>query len=100
MAEKVQFADGETAIWYRCPGCDDHLHGWHSVPIDGSRGWKWNGSKDSPTITPSVKTWMRYGDEPSDRICHHFVRDGKIEYCGDSTHSLAGKTIEMVDINA
>lgn len=27
--------------------------------------------------------------------CHSFVRDGKIEFLNDSTHSLAGQTVDL-----
>ena len=92
---KVGISDGGAGIWYQCPGCEGHLHGWHNIPVGR---WTWDGDVEKPTITPSVKTFARYGEEAADRVCHHFVRNGKIEYCGDCTHALAGKTVEMQDI--
>ena len=45
--------------------------------------------------TARSATWF-VGGKPEQR-CHLFVKNGQIEYCSDSTHSLAGKTVPMVD---
>lgn len=100
--------DGTLMFW--CPACDEH----HGIPVDGSRGWKWNGSLEFPTVTPSILVRQTlYGPErltfpnyhgpvpceASEGICHSFVTDGKIEYCGDSTHSLKGQTVPLPAID-
>jgi hypothetical protein len=33
-------------------------------------------------------------------ICHFFVTDGEIEFCGDSTHALSGKNVQLPEIPA
>jgi hypothetical protein len=100
-------------IIYNCPGCKSI----HCIPVDGSRGWSFTGTLENPTIAPSVLTRSGHyapqytkGDgcyctydaehpcEPSGftcYICHHFVRDGKIEFLSDCTHHLSGQTVEM-----
>jgi hypothetical protein len=30
--------------------------------------------------------------------CHSFVRAGRIEFLNDSTHALAGKTVDLPDL--
>jgi len=35
------------------------------------------------------------GDPPEH--CHSFIRDGQIEFCSDSTHELAGKTVRLLE---
>jgi hypothetical protein len=30
-------------------------------------------------------------------VCHFFVRAGKLDYCSDSTHALAGQVVDMPD---
>jgi hypothetical protein len=74
--------------------------------------WGFNGDLDKPTFTPSllVKSGIYVeGDKYKERmeesewdwyvseskICHTFIRDGKIEFLGDCTHSLAGKTVDL-----
>ncbi len=81
----------ENYVYYFCPGCKRE----HSVPPER---WNWNGSIDSPTLSPSV---LHFYTRPSgERVttCHYFVRDGKIEFCSDSKHELAGQTVELPDI--
>ena len=33
--------------------------------------------------------------EPTPKVCHSFVRDGRIEFLSDCTHELAGQTVEL-----
>lgn len=102
-------ADRTLMFW--CPGCEDH----HGVPVDGSRGWNWNGSLESPTVTPSILvTQTLYGPErltfpnyhgpaeceSSKGTCHSFVTDGKIQFLSDCFHKLAGQTVELPDVDA
>ena len=76
----------QHVYWFHCPGCQcDHaLH----VPF-----WTWNGSMEAPTFTPSL---MCNRDDPATR-CHSIITDGKINFCGDCHHALAGKTVDMPD---
>lgn len=74
-------------LFYYCAGCG---YG-HSVPVDGSggegRNWKWNGSEERPTLTPSVRHFTKLGT-----TCHYFITEGQIDYCNDSAvHRLRGK---------
>lgn len=72
-----------------------------SGPRDGTPNWSWNGSVDAPTLRPSVLTRWTAGDGEwhpgSDRVCHSFVNDGKVQFLGDCTHELAGQTLELID---
>ena len=104
MAVASLATDNTLMFW--CPGCQDH----HGVPVDGSRGWTWNGSLETPTINPSILVQgVLYGPdklpfkqyrgpaecEATPYVCHSFVRDGRIEFLGDCTHSLAGQTVDL-----
>ena len=92
---------GSVTFW--CPGCD----GAHAIQHGEGSGprWGWNGSKDRPTFTPSVKvTWPanpNAGEEfkewRTERICHSFVTDGRIQFLSDCTHELSGKTVDLPD---
>lgn len=97
---KFHYHNG-NAFWF-CPGCRFA----HGVPVDGSGGsnknWAWNGSTESPTITPSVRHFNPARDErdeagnvigqkPERTSCHYFITDGSIVYCDDSQdHDLRG----------
>ncbi len=75
---------------FKCP-CGDY----HSLRIRPapSPSWEWNGDTDKPTFSPSI---LSTTDWPEGReVCHSFVRDGMIQFLGDCTHALAGKTVEI-----
>lgn len=104
-------------------GAGDH-YGWMiECPACGNghlfdKRWTFNGDVDRPTFTPSmlIKTghyaaghsgpcWCDYNrehpNEPSKfecGICHSIVTDGKIAFCSDSTHKLAGQTVDLPDL--
>lgn len=99
-------------ITFRCPGCGDN----HTVPIPPHpRAWGFNGDLERPTLTPSLlvrsghygEAWKQ-GDPCwcgkdlgfSCYCCHSFVRDGRIEFLSDCTHALAGKTVDLLDVDA
>lgn len=95
ILRKIQFTEtnGNTATGYAfwCPGCE---HG-HLVYTKHSQlRWQFNGDLQKPTFEPSIKNTY-----PDGRICHLFIRNGEIQYCKDSTHHLAGKTIKMKEGN-
>ena len=96
---------GLIAFW--CPGCKQA----HHVTVHESRGWSFNGDGDRPTFSPSVMvrgTAPITDDEhrrimagenftPTPRVCHSFLRDGRIQFLGDSTHALSGQTVDLPD---
>jgi hypothetical protein len=63
---------------------------------EGSPCWTWNGSTDSPTLRPSVLSRVTLGDR--EVICHSWVTDGRVQFLGDCNHSLAGQTIDLLDV--
>ncbi len=78
----------QEAYAFYCPGCDNH----HVYIVKSKQNycWTFNGDMDKPTFSPSLLN-------KSSITCHLFVRDGRIEYCADSSHDLAGKTVEMAE---
>lgn len=94
---KVQLLPGTAGVYaFYCPGCGKK----HTVftKDEGLKHpiWGFNGDMDKPTFTPSV---CAISTSPDGEIrCHSFIRDGKIEYLQDSSHTLAGKTVEMIDL--
>ena len=77
--------NGIKYLRYACPGCNYY----HDIPITGDKKWKYNDDIESPTLTQSVKT--QYGRDGRNGICHHFLRNGKIEFLSDCTHKLSGQ---------
>ncbi len=91
----VQTVPGLLRHW--CPGCQA-LHPIHVAEANGQRPstsvWSWNKDAERPTFSPSIRV---LGEGNTTR-CHYFIREGKIEFCRDSNHHLAGKTVELPDI--
>ena len=99
--------EGER-LGFWCPGCAEM----HVV----TPGWQFDGNYDRPTFSPSVlvrsghyapghpgpECWCTYNarhpEAPSGfrcEQCHSFVRDGQIQFLGDCTHQLAGRTVPL-----
>ena len=97
---------GRQLIFY-CPACESN----HVVNIEGIDSmypqWVFNGDVNKPTISPSVLVrWTEPSDKEEEfedrtkdinKVCHFFIRNGKIEFCGDCTHKLSGQTVDMVE---
>ncbi len=77
------------------------------IPVTGDHAWGWNGSMDAPTFTPSILVTYPANPEAieefkewrTERRCHSFVTDGKIQLLSDCTHKMAGMTVEIPDWN-
>lgn len=82
---------GETIYCFYCPGCKYM----HQFLVDGPMRWDFNGNMEKPTFNPSL---LVNESHPESR-CHSFVREGKIQYCGDCHHDLKGKTVELPDLD-
>lgn len=91
MARAARVA-GTHRIVFECPGC-----GMAHCISDAPGRWTFNGEFERPTFAPSVLVRWTYGPRREPRVCHSFVREGRIEFLGDCTHELAGKTVELPD---
>ena len=80
--------DGLAPSWrHWCPGCQ-RMHVINTDPRAQANGhaWLFDNNLDEPTFSPSVNIVGQ---------CHYFVRRGRIIFCGDSRHALAGHTVEL-----
>ena len=85
-------------LYFWCPGCG-HCHSFE-VPR-----WNFNGDFHAPTFSPSLRVFTRgWTDKesgeiiPERTVCHLFLEQGMIKYCGDSPHKLAGQNVPMEPI--
>lgn len=85
---------GRIVAWF-CPAC----RYCHSVQTAGSPRWDWNGDCVRPTVSPSVLHYINDDDGQRKTICHYFIRDGRIEYCSDSPHGLAGQSVDLLPVD-
>ena len=81
---------------FECPGCKCHHGVWTTNKNNNSAIWQFNGDLEKPTVSPSILVTTTWKGEK--KICHSFVRDGKIEFLSDCTHELAGQTVELPNI--
>jgi hypothetical protein len=83
-----------------CPGCKNAI----ALPTQETQGpgpkWDFNGDLEKPTFSPSILTRYDFGsDGQNPKICHSYIRNGQIEFLSDSSHSLAGKTVPLQDVD-
>jgi len=88
------FDDGikyyHTQYLYMCIGCEQE----HAFALKSEGGHHdFNMDLENPTVSPSLLQ-----NFTPDRICHSFIKDGKIQYLGDCWHKLKGQTIELPNI--
>lgn len=86
---------GRQSYRFVCPGCsqyDEPGSTFHSTHVFDST-WTYNGAGDKPTVSPSILVTGHDG-----KRCHSFVREGRIEFLSDCSHALAGKTVELPEI--
>jgi hypothetical protein len=91
-AEAIKDSNNQHAgyIIY-CPACKGYHH------LDTR--WTFNGNLDRPTFQPSLLVNGRANFEnPAVPRCHSFITDGRIQFLSDCTHEMAGKTVELPEV--
>jgi hypothetical protein len=90
---KVLRSVSDSGLMFQCPGCGSL----HVIPVGDGKPprWSWNGDADRPTFQPSILVKWPFGDPPVWNVCHSFVTGGQIQFLGDCTHALAGKTVSL-----
>lgn len=96
------YSNGGLAHW--CPACEEM----HAFATDGPNRngaqWRWDGSVESPTFTPSMNITVNpqghkyYDPESETTVCHYFLRGGVIEYLGDCTHHMRGQKVPLPEL--
>lgn len=82
-----------------CPACG-YGHLFRTVAgKNGEPVWTFNGDRDKPTFSPSMLVNSRaHVANPNAILCHSFVQDGKFQFLGDCSHSMAGQTVEIAEV--
>ena len=100
--DPAYWPNGGYGHW--CPGCDaGHEINVEKPNYSGAK-WSFDGNALRPTFAPSINIRVNMPDmngyQPgiSSRVCHYFIKAGMIEFLGDCTHALKGKTVEMPDV--
>lgn len=89
--------EGTIGYMHWCPGCGGPhfirtVNGGNNEPV-----WTFNGDVTRPTFGPSILCYHTTEGGGRKAVCHYFLREGRLEYCGDSPHQYAGQTIELPD---
>ncbi|PKN16515.1 MAG: anaerobic dehydrogenase [Deltaproteobacteria bacterium HGW-Deltaproteobacteria-23] len=91
--KKIQRSENSWQYHFVCPGCNcEHAF---------DDRWKFNHDFDKPTISPSFlqRGFMGFKNEkPFYGTCHSFIENGSIRFLSDCSHELAGRTVELPDI--
>jgi len=100
LSAKLRSTAYGPAHW--CPGCRSMHIFYVEKPAPGGARWTWNGDISWPTFEPSmIVTCDGMPDEgwPAER-CHYFLRAGRIQFLGDSTHEFSGQNVRLPDLPA
>ncbi len=81
-------------IQYVCHCGSSHLIPVRDIGKDGPI-WEWNLNTQSPTLSPSVNA-----SAGKEYRCHHYLRNGDLDFLRDCTHAFAGKKLYMPAIRA
>lgn len=80
---KVANNGNDKTYYIFCPACKTiHPFG---------EAWGFNGDVGNPTLEGSL------GHHSEQGYCHGFISNGKITFGADSTHAMAGQTVELPD---
>lgn len=88
--------NGRQSFYFLCPGCaqldepGSKLYAIHTF----NDTWTFNGDGDKPTVSPSL---LVTDGRPAYR-CHSFIEGGQIRFLSDCSHSLAGQTVELPEV--
>jgi hypothetical protein len=96
-----QGEDKPYGYMLECSGCKSHHVIYVRQTRYGKSGpvWQFNNDLEKPTFNPSLLVRWEEGENFEKRVCHSFIRDGRIEFLSDCTHELAGKTVELPDMD-
>lgn len=93
---RPQLREFKGGFTHWCPGCEEGHFIWDN--------WYFNGNYEKSTFHPSIKITYNgpntgqtdaEGFKAPHACCHYFIIDGMIDYCSDSTHSLAGQKVPL-----
>jgi hypothetical protein len=76
-----------------CPGCD-HAHIFYTA---GPVVWTFDGNLEAPTFTPSLLNTCPDHPDEKQRRCHLLLTAGKLHFCADCSHELAGTVVDLPD---
>lgn len=100
MAKLMKVSNHPGDYVFRCPGCDNlHLISDQTSLTRGAK-WDFDGNLESPTFSPSYLLWWDHPvTKKREKTCHSFIKNGSIQYLNDCSHSLAGQTVALPELD-
>lgn len=95
--EVIQPSEATPDYAFFCPGCRCSHGVWTTSRNTHNAMWQFNGDLNKPSFSPSVRV-QHNTEEKGDIMCHSWITDGMIKFESDSTHELAGQTVELPEI--
>lgn len=92
-----------TGYYFDCPGCNsEHRLTVRPHKAEDGASWEFDGDLERPTFLPSINDRVDFspGSGKPAKVCHSFVTDGSIRFLSDCSHSLAGQTVELLEVKA
>lgn len=79
--------------WFYCPGCK-HAHSYTvgcNIPDQN-----WTFEQQTVSFSPSLRVYTTHPVTKAETtLCHLFIKNGKIEFCGDCEHELKGQHVNL-----
>jgi len=106
MAKVKLFDEKNGTYKFKCPA--GHWHYINTkVPNHLNAQWNFNGDVNNPTFTPSINEKTGYYVNPEmyaeakkySYQCHFVITNGKIHFCSDCSHGLAGQTVDLPEMD-
>ena len=101
LSAKLRKTDSGYSHW--CPACEEMHNFYVDKPTHKGARWSFDGNVNRPTFAPSMNIsspacdWGDGEHTPAMR-CHYILTVGQIQFCGDCTHAMVGKVIELPDL--
>lgn len=99
MKAKLENRNGIDYLSFTPVGMSIHT----TIPVitkgsrDDANAWSWNGSLETPTVRPSVKT--QYTNEKGENvIIHYWLNDGICQCLSDCTDGNANRNLILNDV--
>jgi hypothetical protein len=89
--KQISSSPTDYVYYFMCPGCKK----WHAF---STKIHEFNYDFEEPTLFPAIVFDYPGNDTYKKSYCKSELGNGKLEFSEDSTHELAGQTVELPEI--
>lgn len=85
--------------WHWCPGCQSMHKFYVDKPTSKGARWSYNGNPEKPSFHPSMHiSVFNEEDNKHTTLCHYFLKNGVINFLGDSTNHKLRDFVPLPEI--